>query len=79
MKTIKSIILSICIVTAFAACKGNKNTSGSDTVKDTTLAKDSLHKSADSAMGKAADTVNKSIPAPAATGPKGHVDSVTKK
>ncbi|MGN6181117.1 MAG: hypothetical protein ACTHNW_18185 [Mucilaginibacter sp.] len=66
MKIIKSIILSICIVTAFAACKGNKNASGSDTVKDTTLA-------------KAADTVNKSIPAPAATGPKGHVDSVTKK
>jgi len=72
MKTITSIILGIGIVTAFAACKSNKSTSSSDTVRDTTLAKDST-------IGKVPDTVNKTIPAPAATGPKGHVDSVTKK
>lgn len=72
MKIITKIILGVCIVTAFAACKGNKAASNSDTVKDTTLAKDS-------AMGKAVDTSKKSIPAPAATGAKGHVDSVTKK
>jgi hypothetical protein len=79
MRAITSIILGVCIVTAFAACKGNKGASNSDTVKDTTLAKDSSHRSTDSTMGKVPDTVNKTIPAPAETGPKAHVDSVTKK
>lgn len=79
MKVITSIILGACITTAFAACKGSSNTSHSDTVKDTTLVKDSANKAPDSAMGKAADTAKKTISAPAAAGPKGHVDSVTKK
>lgn len=78
MKSARILIACLCIAVCFAACKGNSSSSASDSSK-INVTKDSSGTMSDSTMGNVPDSSKKSIPAPAATGPKGHVDSVIKK
>jgi len=78
MKTARILIVCLCIAASFAACKGKSSSSGSDSSK-VSLTKDSSGTLSDSTVGKMPDSSKKNVPAPAAAGAKGHVDSVVKK
>lgn len=77
MKTVRTLIIYTCIAAGFAACKGNSTQAKKDSAEKINLTKDSSGTLSDSTMGKVPPDSSKKA-APATTGPKGHVDSVTK-